>query len=81
MTYQHIRIQRIPVALGLAMSDAHNAEVQREERLAQSATALFRALQRAHDETRARYAVLGLPYPDWVDDARSALNAVDGGAP
>lgn len=68
MTYQHITIKRIPVALELAMDDGHNAEVSREEDLARAAPALAEALR---DMVRAQES--GTMYASICNNARAAL--------
>ena len=84
MTYQHITIKRIPVALDLAMSDTHNAKVQREERLAKAAPALLAVLTRilyAHDTGNCG-AVTGeaILCGQFASAARDAINEATGGA-
>ena len=57
MTYKHITINRIPVALELAMDDNHNAAVQREERLANTAPELLECLLDVLDADGDLYAM------------------------
>ena len=73
MTYQHITIKRIPVALDLAMSDTHNAAVQREERLAHAAPELLVALRALLQDA----IELGIYEGNMNGSAVAARNAID----
>ena len=88
MTYQHIYIQRLPVAPIIlrdpATRRAYDLAVQREERLADAAPALLAVLTRilyAHDTGNCG-AVTGeaILCGQFASAARDAINEATGGA-
>lgn len=79
MTYRLIRIQRIPVALGLAMTDAHNDECRREELLAHAAPDLLSALTALVAEADLGEVDLDDDERKLLDDARAAIAKATGG--
>lgn len=73
MTYNHITIKRIPVALKLAMDDNHEAAVRREERLANAAPELLIALRALLQDA----IELGIYEGNLNGSAVAARNAID----
>ena len=81
MTFKHITINRIPVPLVIAMSDAHEAAVRREERIAHSALYLLDALQQLNAAV-LMFTDAAKNLDDWpeVTAARAAIAKATGEA-